>query len=155
MGLADRQLTLGRGPDGSTNAKLPLAAPLARLLDGDKRAIEPVVHTLALMVYGHSFKLRVKITRPDATAIAQACTGWILGGTCDKCGGHGKTRIPGSTTLSERDCHACKGTGRMVFERQFPVEQRELARWAVAEIERVSSWVFELAAKKLAPRLDL
>lgn len=155
MGLADRILSTGSHADGRPHPKVPLAVPLARLLEGDRHAVSEVVATLAAMVYRQSFTLRVKIAHLDAVAIAQACVAWLAAGTCRACGGHGKTPIPGAPMLSERDCHQCEGTGRILLEKEFPVEQRELARWATAEIDRTAARAFDLAARKLAPRLDL
>jgi len=37
---------------------------------------------------------------------------WWLSQTCLACGGHGKTLIPGSPTLSAHDCQVCRGTGK-------------------------------------------
>lgn len=37
---------------------------------------------------------------------------WWLSQTCLACGGHGKTLIPGSPTLSSHDCQVCRGTGK-------------------------------------------
>ena len=159
MGVADRALTEGRlvtGPGTHRPIKpSPLSAAVARLLMGDDRTAHGILDVLGEMAFEHSWKLHVKLTRVQARDMAVACYGWYRYGACKPCGGHGKTLIPGTTALSDHDCQVCKGTGKLLLEPQFRPEQRDLARWVVGELERSAGRAFDVAARKIAPSLDL
>lgn len=160
MGLADRALTEGfvvTGPDrqGYPVKPAPMAVTLARLFAGDNKAAAEVAAILAEMAFTKSWDMRVKITRPKAVDMAQACLAYHRHGRCRPCNGLGYALIAGTNRLSAHECPECRGEGRLKLEKQFPVEHRELARWAVGELEMASGPAFEMAAKKLAPRLDL
>lgn len=154
-GIADRVLTTGRTSDGQNVRPCPLAVPLERLFAGDNNAAYDIVRMLAEMAHEHSFKIKVKIKRVQCTDMAKACLAWHRDGTCKPCGGHGKTEIPGTHTLSDHDCPQCRGSGKLPFERQFKPEQRELARWLVAEMARASGYAGPAAMRALASQLEL
>jgi hypothetical protein len=99
--------------------------------------------------------MKVRVTRHVAFDMARACLAWSRNGTCQPCGGHGKTLIPGTRTHSEHDCQECKGTGHLLFEKNFRHEHRDLARWLVVEVEREMGQVWSEAARSLASDMDL
>jgi hypothetical protein len=159
MGLADRRLTTGWVPTGRDEGysikPAPLAVPLARLLAGDNKASHDIVAILAQLAFERSWVLKVKIGRATAHDMACACLAWHRNGRCDPCGGHGKTIIPGTKTLSDHDCPKCRGSGKVAFERNFRQEWQELARWLVVEIERASAIAGPQAMKAIAQRMEL
>lgn len=155
MGIAGRVLTVGHTSDGTPVKPVPLAVPLERLFSGDNRAAYEIVRMMGQMAFEHSFAIKVKINRVTATDMAKACLAWHRDGLCKPCGGRGKTLIPGTKTLSERDCPHCRGTGKIPFEQKFRPEHRDLARWLVAEMARAAGHAGPAAMRALAPSLDL
>jgi hypothetical protein len=132
-----------------------LAVALERLFAGDNHASMLIVQLLSEKAWKRARTKDVKLNRMQAADMAKACLAWHRDGVCKPCGGHGTLIIPGSTTLGPVGCKPCKGEGKVPFDRQFPVEQRELAGWLVAEMEREQSRAGPAAMKALAPRLDL
>lgn len=155
MGLADKALTSGRHSDGSPCRPAPLAVALERLFSGDNGAAFVIVELLADKTLRQSWKLRVKIKPGQALRMAQACLAWHRNGRCDPCGGLGQTLIPGSRTRSSHDCQVCRGTGKVLFERQFRQEHQELARWLLSEIARECGRAGPVAMAKLAENFNL
>lgn len=155
MGIADRVLTQGVTSDGTPVRPSPVAVPLERLFAGDNRAAYEIVRILATMAHEHSFKLKTKISRVQCADMARACLAWHRDGSCPACEGRGYALIPGTKTLSERDCPECRGSRKMPFERQFRPEWRELARWLVSEMARASGHAGPAAMRALAPQLEL
>jgi hypothetical protein len=159
MGLADKALTEGRriiAPDTYEPVRpAPLAVSLERLFSGDNRAAYDIVRTLAEMAHEHSFKIDCRIKRVQCVDLARACLAWHRDGTCKPCEGRGYQLIPGTKTLSERECPECRGSRKMQFERQFRPEWRELARWMVSEMTRASGYAGPAAMRALAPQLEL
>jgi len=155
FGIADRVLTEGHTSDGTPVRPCPLAVPLERLFAGDNNAVYEIVRMLADMAWHKARDLKVKLNRSQSTDMARACLAWHRDGTCKPCGGHGKTLIPGTKTHSAHDCQPCRGSGKIMFEQQFRREQRELARWLVAEMARAAGYAGPAAMKALAPQLNL
>ncbi|MDM0041866.1 hypothetical protein QTI05_22690 [Variovorax sp. J22R193] len=145
MGLASRTLD----QEGH-----PLAVALERLFAGDNGASMIIVQVLSDMAWRRARTTKVRLNRMGAADMAKACLAWHRDGVCKACGGHGTLVIPGSTTLGPHDCKPCRGDGKVPFERQFDLEQRELAAWLVAQMEREQSRAGPAAMKALAPRLD-
>lgn len=154
-GLADRALTTGRAGDGTPVRPCPLAVPLERLFAGDNNAAYEIVRMMSEMAFHHSFTLRLKISRVECTDMAKACLAWHRDGVCQPCEGRGYALIPGTKTLSDRECPTCRGSRKMPFERQFRTEWRELARWLVSEMARASGHAGPAAMRALAPSLEL
>lgn len=159
FGIAAKRLesgwvTTGEG-EGYSIPKSPLTMPLARLLAGDNNAAHEVVEKLGEGVFAQSWVVRVKITRGQAQDIAKACLAWHRDGTCKPCGGHGKTLIPGTKTLSDHRCEPCGGVGRIPFETQFQEWKGwpDLARWAVGEMERALGKAGPMAMQAISERL--
>jgi len=164
MGIADRVLTQGMTSDGTPVRPSPVAVPLERLFAGDNRAAYEIVRILAEMAHEHSFKLKTKISRVHCADMARACLAWHRDGTCKTCEGRGYALIPGTKTMSERECQECcpshvparwRTPGKMPFEREFRPEWRELARWLVSEMARASGHAGPAAMRALAPQLNL
>jgi hypothetical protein len=162
MGLADKRLTEGwvtTGPNGEGYSvkRYPLAVPLERLFAGDARAAHEIVQILAWMVWSKadSEKVKPKLPRADSLDMARACLAWHRDGTCKACGGHGFKLIPNTKTIGASRCLACKATGKLPFERQFPAPWRDLARWLVSEIENHSGQAGPAAMKAIADRMSL
>lgn len=152
MGLADRAL---QTPLPGKRPAVPLAAPLERLFAGDNRAARSIVEFLAESAWKQARAIRVaQFRRPEAKDMAQKCLAWHRDGVCKQCGGHGFSLIPGTKTLSERDCPACDA-GRLPFEKQFPIDRRELARWVVKQMTQAASYAGPEAMKFLAGRANL
>jgi hypothetical protein len=155
MGCADRALSRGKDFNGRDIPKAPLAVALQRLFMGDNHASREIVQVLADLAWRRARTTGVKLARPQAADMARACLAWHRSGVCKPCGGHGVMVMPGTKTLGHQKCGACKGEGAVPFERQFPQELRELARWLVAEMERDQAKVGPEAMKWIAPMLDL
>jgi hypothetical protein len=167
FGLADKHLTEGwvtTGPEGQGYRikESPLAVPLSRLFAGDHGAAHAIVRILAGMAWdkGQSMYLKPKLGRAAAHDLAIACLAWHMGGTCKVCGGHGYSKIPGAPKLSERECEACDGTGKIPFEDAIdPTKRneglRDLARWLVVEMTREAGNAAPVAMRALSARMEL
>jgi hypothetical protein len=155
VALADRDLIRGHDSQGRPIKPAPLAVALERLFAGDNHASMVIVQLLSGMAWQRARTMNVKLNRLGAADMAKACLAWHRDGICKACGGHGTLVIPGSTTLGAQQCKACKGDGRVPFERQFAHELRDLAGWLVAEMQRAQSRAGPEAMRLLAPRLDI
>lgn len=140
------------GAAGLAAKRSPLAIALMRLFAGDDRDVFTVVRIMTDKVVG---KTQGYMPRADAESMARAVLAWFRDGTCRACGGHGFQVIPQTRTLSDIECLACRGRGKIPFEREFSVVHRDLARWLLAEVEREQAIAGQEAMKKLAPRMDL
>ena len=137
-------------------AKLnPLGIALMRLLSGDNHASADVVRILADKAVGKAYRMGNECGRAEAEDLGRAVLAWYRHGTCTRCGGHGVQLIPGTTTLSSTECPACRGSGRILLERQIGMMRLELARWLVVEVERELAFAAPAAMRALAPSLDL
>lgn len=140
------------GAAGLAAKHSPLAIALMRLFAGDDRDVFTVLRIMTDKLIG---KTQGALARVEAEDIARAVLAWFRDGTCRACGGHGFMVIPKTKTLSDMECPACNGKGKMPFERQFLNAHRDLARWLLAEVEREQAVAGQEAMKKLAPRLEL
>jgi hypothetical protein len=139
--------------DGSERRSSPLAIALTRLFTGDNHAAGTIVAILAHQAWERAAKLRIDLKRTQAHDISCAVLAWLRDGTCKACNGHGFDLIPGAPHLSGANCHRCKGTKKVPFDRQFPVEWRVLAAWLRAEVEREQSRAGPAAMAKLAAKM--
>ena len=57
--------------------------------------------------------------------------------------------------MDRSSCKFCRGTGKILFDRQFPITRLELARWLLVEIEREQAVAGPAAMAALAPKLEL
>lgn len=136
---------------GLASRSKPLATALARLLAGDNGEARGVVENLSKMIWAKAVKTPTqRLTKVEAQLIAEACLAWWRNGTCTHCGGLGKKIIPGTTTLSERDCQKCGGTGKIGFDKEFTKDKRDIARWAISQIDQALSDAYPEAKRKIA-----
>lgn len=154
MGWAGKYLERGRNAHGEPIKPAPLAVPLERLFAGDNNAAHEVVRVLGEAVYAESWHIRVKISRGQAADMARACLAWHRDGRCKPCGGLGQVVISGTRTLGD-SCPSCHGAGKIALEANFRQEWRDLARWAVAEMDRAAGRAGPEAMRALAPKMEL
>lgn len=133
----------------------PLAAALTRLFAGDNGAAPEIIETLAKMSWKKARTMGVKLAYVQAEDLARACLAWHRDGVCKPCKGHGNLLMPGSTTIGSQECKACRGTGRMPFEKNVAPGLRPMATWLQAEMQREQSRAGPEAMKYLASSLDL
>ena len=134
----------------------PLGVALARLLAGDRRAELDVSRILGEGIVSYAFKSRRReIKCIEAANMARAVLGWFRDGTCKTCGGVGFKRIDGTPSLSDTPCPVCRGSGKRSMEAMFDVHDRELARWAAAEIERKHASAGPAAMKLISTSTDV
>ena len=141
------------GAAGLAARRVPLGVALMRLLSGDNHASAVVVAILAKKAVGKAHRLGHECSRIEAESLASAILAWYRHGTCRICGGHGVQRILGTTTLGDKECQPCRGTGRMQLDQQIGVARFELATWLVAEVERELAAAGPAAMRALAPLL--
>lgn len=141
------------GAMGLAAREFPLAVVLQRLFLGDGTAARELVEILADDAWRQARALKIKLNRVQAYDLAQGCVAWHRNPTCNSCGGHGATVIPGSTTLGVR-CKPCKGTGRTSLSKLFQ-EHAEIADWLVAHMERHQAMAGPEAMKQITGYLDL
>ena len=143
------------GAAGLAAKRAPLGVALMRLFSGDNHAIGEIVRILSAKAVGKAYRLGSEIGQVEADDVARAVLAWHRDGVCKPCGGHGQKLIPGTTTIGDETCAACRGGGRLLFDRQFSAGRLELAQWLVAELEREMAIAGPAAMMMLAPRLDL
>ena len=143
------------GAAGLAAKKTPLGMALLRLFAGDSRAAGEIVSIMACKLVGKAYRLGQECGHPEAEDIARAVLAWHRDSRCKGCGGHGVRLIKGTTTLGDEPCPACKGAGRVNFDRNFTMERLELARWLAAEVDKEQAAAGPEAMKRLAPRLGL
>lgn len=141
------------GAVGLAGKRAPLATALLRLFVGDNRAARDIVHIMASMLVGKAYRLGNEIARVQAEDMARAVLAWHRDGRCKHCDGHGFLKLDGAPGLSDQQCSHCRGTGRVPFDRQFPMERLELARWLAAEVEREQQIAGAEAMRCLAQRM--
>ncbi len=133
----------------------PLAVPLTRLFMGDDGQTLNLVQILSEMLRGKAPRLGLSITDTQAIDLSKVALAWCRNGACRFCGGHGKTLIPGTKTLSDEDCIPCLGAGKIRLEDQIHNRLQPLVRWVIGEIEQEMGVAGPEAMKALAPKLDL
>jgi len=145
--------------DGSTYSGAPLATALLRLFMGDNHGTTAVIGIMSDMAWRYADRNRLKLRRIQAEDIARAVLAWHRDGVCKTCGGHGFDLTPGGRdsrrALTDRPCPACKGTGKLIFDRQFRMDHLLVARWLLVRIEEEQSKAGPAALAALAPRLNL
>jgi hypothetical protein len=129
-----------------------LGIALTRLFADGKPG--PVVLELTEMAFKRSRTLRLKFSRVEAEDLSKAVLAYYRHGICLPCGGTGYTVIK-DTPIQGDECSHCLATGKLNFDRQFPHETRDLARWLSQEIDRAQAAAGSAAMAMLAPRLSL
>ena len=155
MGIADRRLSAGKNEHGDDVSKHPLAVPLERLFAGDNAAAGVITQLFAGMIRGKAQSLHIRMSETQATDMARVVLGWFRHPSCRVCGGHGFKIIPGTKTLGDAACQPCNGTGKVILEGLYRLEQRELVRWAMSQMEREAGQAGPAAMRALAPGLEL
>lgn len=145
------------GAHGLAAKQRPLAVALQRLFLGDGRQAADVVAIMAQSVCTWAYRRHdIVVPAGECSEIARSVLAWFRDGRCRPCGGHGFLVIPGTRTLDpDRPCQACRGTGRVPFDRQFSTEQLLLAKWLLGEVEREQALAGDAAMRALAPSLNL
>jgi hypothetical protein len=143
------------GAAGLAAKRHELGIALARVLAGDDQGAHALVRLLSALAWGKARAEGAKLRRVQADDLARAVLAWFRSGRCLPCGGLGFQRAQGAPMLTDAACPACRGAGRIPFDRQFPLEQLAVARWLAGEIERTQGQAGAAAMAKLAPRLDL
>lgn len=141
------------GAVGLAGKRAPLATALLRLFVGDNRAARDIVHIMAGMLVGKAYRLGHEIARVQAEDMARAVLAWHRDGRCKHCDGHGFLKLEGAPGLSDQQCTHCRGNGRIPFDRQFPMDRLELARWMAAEVDREQQIAGVEAMRCLAQRM--
>ena len=142
------------GAAGLASAQSPLALALLRLLMGDNYSAKHIVNILGASAVGKAYRMKMTITPVECTDMARMVLAWFRHGVCRPCNGHGYELIDGAPSLSGHTCKRCRGTGKILFDRQFKGTRLELARWMLAEVEREVAIAGPLAMSKLAPKMD-
>jgi hypothetical protein len=156
MGIADRRLTKGINEHGDkVGSEHPMAVPLERLFVGDRASAGVIIQLLAGNIRGKAQSLRIRMSETQATDMAKAVLGWFRAPACRVCGGHGFKVIKNTTTLGDSKCRPCNGSGKVLLEELFHENQRELVRWAAAQMEREAGQAGPAAMRALAPSLEL
>lgn len=142
------------GAAGLAAKEHELGIALMRLFTGGKS--EPVIAQLTEIAFKRARTLEIT-PFPVLTAkdMAVAVLGWYRHGTCAACGGTGKQLIPDTPHLSDKDCGACYGSGRIAFEQQFQHKHRPVANWLRREIDRSQGAAGRAAMAAIAPDFDL
>lgn len=134
----------------------PLGIALMRLFAGDNTAAADLVRVMSRALVGKAWHWeKTALPEVEAEDMARAVLAWYRDGVCKVCGGHGKEKLVGAPGLSDRDCQACKGSGKVPFDKAFVIERRALARWMLAEVEREQTIAGPAAMAALAPRMEL
>ena len=130
----------------------PMGIALARMLAGGGQG--DVIAVMAEAAYSYSQKIKGgRVTRLQAEDISKAVLAWFRDGRCDPCKGTTFQIIPGTPSLGHA-CPACKGTGKLLFEKQFRQDWQQLAVWLQKEVQRSQANAGVIAMRKIAPTLD-
>ena len=143
------------GAMGLARKRNPLAIALTRLLSGDNSASSEIVRILAASLKGKAKRDGPPMKWVECEDMARGVLAWYRHGACTACGGHGFRLIEGTRTVGDHACSHCRGTGKILFDLQWPMERILLARWLLKEVEREQAIAGAAAMAALAPRLDL
>ena len=146
-------------PDGSRAPGNPLGIAMMRLFTASDRDIpstkRKIVQMTARMVQSKAEREGDPMKWPECEVIALSVLTWMTDGTCKPCGGHGRTLIEGTRTIGDHACPSCRGSGRVQFGANLPLERLLLAQWLLNKIEREMAIAGAAAMAALAPRLEL
>ena len=142
---------VGRDPQAPVRRMHELTAALKPVLDADaeSRAVRGCAG--------------LALSEVQCTDLARAVLAWHRDGLCRACGGHG-FKLAGShalgegrAVLSDAACDECRGTRKVPFNTQFPMEQLWLARTPAQAIERLKaagSWSLVIADFQLGAAIS-
>jgi hypothetical protein len=140
------------GAFGLAGKREPLGAALMRLFTGDNNAAQAVIEALTQKLLTH---FPASLRESEARTVATGVLAWNRANVCTVCHGSGYEVIPGTPSLSDKECKSCRGTGKTLFHRQFHRSKLEYADWAQAQIEMAQSRAGQEAMRAIAPSLDL
>jgi len=140
------------GAVGLAAKREPLGAALMRLFTGDNNAAQAVIEALTQKLLTH---FPASLRESEARTVATGVLSWNRANVCPVCHGSGYEVIPGTPSLSDKECKACRGTGKTLFQKQFHRSKLEYADWAQVQIEIAQSRAGQEAMKAIAPSLDL
>ena len=151
------------GAAGLAAKKSPLAMALMRHFTTSGQGAGEIVSSLATMLIGKAWHFqKLKMPEVEATDLSKAVLAWHVHGICRACDGRKQEVIGGvelfgksRAVLSDRTCKVCHGTGKVEFDRQFPMDRLDLARWLLNEITREQAIAGAEAMKALGPRMEL
>jgi hypothetical protein len=146
------------GAMGIAGRREPLAVGLYRLIMGDNHAAHEIVEIVADMVWREARRVCVRLSMTGARYMAQKCLAWFRDSTCKACSGQSQgldldAKI--GLLMLGAGCQECGSTGRILLERHFHQDHKELAKWVVSVMEHKLSRAGPAAMKALAPRLRL
>lgn len=141
--------------DGTEVPGAPLAMALMRLLAGDNRQAETIIQHLTNMARDKARGMKFELKRQAAQGLATAVLAWFRDGRCKVCSGHGYGVIHHTTTLSDVECSACRGTGKVDLERGLAMDEALIARWLATVVERELAKAAPAAMSALAGGMDL
>lgn len=143
------------GAVGLAGKKHKLATALLRLFVGDDSAARDIVQMLACMAVGKAYRLGYEVRHVQAEDLARAVLAWHRDSRCKPCGGLGLLKLPGTPHLSGNACTHCRGSGRIPFDSQFPLDMLELARWMASEVDREQAIAGREAMRRLSGDVTL
>ena len=155
--LRSRENTTFSDPDvigayGLAAKREPLGVALQRLFTGDNGAADQVILILAGRIKDH---FQGQLSSTQARDVAAGVLEWNRNSVCTSCNGSGYEVIPGTPSLSDHECKACRGTGKRLFQKQFHRDKLKFADWAQVQIEMAQSRAGQEAMKAIAPSLNL
>jgi hypothetical protein len=158
MALAHRDLSEGRTWSRGQQVPIPkaeLAVPLERLFMGDNYAAQEIIEIMVEWLRGKAPAMHLKLTTVQCADMAKACLAWHRDHICKACGGQGRGSVTTHGWFGGAICKPCRGSGHIPFEKQFRHDQRDLARWLLAEVEREQGRAGPAAMRKIAARMEL
>jgi DnaJ-class molecular chaperone len=123
-----------------------------RLFTGDNNAAHAVIDALTQKLVAH---FPVSLRESEARTVATGVLAWNRANVCPACHGSGYEVIPGTPSLSDKECRACRGTGKTLFQKQFHRDKLKFADWAQVQIEMAQSRAGQEAMRAIAPSFDL
>lgn len=130
----------------------PLGVVLERLFTGDGAAHSEIVRLLSELASSQFPDWRKKGVK--LSSIAVAVIKWNRDSSCPACDGLAYEKIPGAPALSDKECPACRGTGRALLHKQFRGGSVEVAEYMQRCIEEQQAEAGAAAMRAIAPRLE-
>jgi len=122
-----------------------LGALLLRFELGDNKAARECAGVLANRACIQFPKLHPR----TAVDIASALIAFSRSDVCTDCNGLGCEVIPGTPTLSKKECRTCRGTGKKRIDKQFSKEHMPIVDWMYAWVSRARHEAASMAAERV------
>lgn len=136
----------------STSAKRAMALKIFAVLSTEQmRGATDVAQHLAKWIRRKSFEQnKFAMKQLEAQDLAMMVLKWWKRPACITCGGHGHPTIPDSPVLDEsKECPVCLGTGLIPLQKIINANHLPLANWLIAEMDGITSSVFDAVARRL------